>query len=42
MKDVFILLDTIDSYKLRLASNHVISYDKVAFDALTNNLIKNY
>ena len=46
MKDIFILWDMVDSYKLgyslRLASNHIISYEKVAFDTLTNELIKNY
>ena len=46
MKDFFTFWDLIDCYKLgcniRLASNHVISYEKVAFDTLKNELIKNY
>ena len=46
MKDFFTIWDMIDNYKLgynlMLASNHVISYEKVAFDTLSNELFKNY
>lgn len=46
MRDFFYLWDMIDCYKLdcniRLASSHVISYEKVAFDTLSNEIIKNY
>lgn len=46
MRDFFYLWDMIDSYKLgcnlKLASNHVISYERVAFDTLSNELVKNY
>ncbi len=44
MKNLFFYWDLVDSYKLGnsliLASNHLISYEKVAFDTLRNKLIK--
>ena len=46
MKSLFFYWDLIDiyklSYSLNLASNHVISYEKVTFDTLSNELFKNY